>query len=76
MNYNGEVITNYIGCFENFQEDWTSISDYLYSYKEFPQIIANNTRKHHTTYYKKRIKSIIHNRLALDTVFFVTNFAK
>ena len=75
-NEKGKVLTDFIGRFENLQEDFNTVCDKI----EIPQHQlphCNKTNhKHYTEYYDAELREIIANRFREDIEYFGYKFGE
>ena len=75
VNPHGDVIVDYIGKYENLQDDWATISSRLGIDRELPQVNVNrNKTRHYTEYYSRKTRNTIYERFAIDIEYFGYKF--
>ena len=71
----GDVIVDFIGKFENLQDDWERVALKLGINRELPKINVNPVkRRHYTEYYSDKTKKIISERFSVDIEYFGYEF--
>ena len=70
----GDIVVDYIGKFENIDEDWEKISKQLGINASLPKLNVNPDKKHYTEYYTDKTKEIIKKRFAEDIEYFEYEF--
>lgn len=66
-NENGEIMVDYIGRFENFQQDWDYICENVFHHKYIlPHENRSNHRKDYMSYYDEKTKQIVFNYYKKD----------
>ena len=75
VNPHGDVIVNFIGKFENLQDDWGKVSSRLGINRELPKLNVNPEKiRHYTEYYSDKTRKIILERFAVDIEYFNYEF--
>jgi len=75
VNPHGDVIVDFIGKFENLQDDWGKISLKLEADRELPKVNVNpDKRRHYTEYYTSKTRRIVLERFAVDIEYFGYEF--
>lgn len=75
VNPHGDVIVDFIGKYENLQNDWRKVSLKLGINQELPKKNVNLQKtKNYTEYYSDKTRKIILNRFAVDIEYFGYEF--
>ncbi len=75
VNPHGDVIVDFIGRFEHFDDDWKEISHKLGIESELPRLNVNPEKElHYTEYYTDKTKEIVRKRFAIDIDYFGYEF--
>jgi hypothetical protein len=70
----GNVLVDFIGRFENLQDDWAYIAKKLRIDKPLPHKRLNPKKKHYTEYYTDKTKEIIAEKFKVDIEYFDYKF--
>lgn len=78
LDQNQEVAVDFIGKFENLNEDWEIIRKKLGVDKKLPHknINQSSDRKHYTDYYTEKTKDIIREKFIKDIEYFNYKFGE
>ncbi len=75
VNPHGDKLVDFIGKFDNLQDDWKFIAKRLGVSSELPHKQKDPIRKkHYTEYYSKKTKDIIEDRFRIDIDYFEYKF--
>ena len=73
---NGEILADFIGRFENLEEDWKYVANKIGVCDTLPQKNSNphKPKKHYSTYYTPKTKQIIEEKFKEDIEYFGYSF--
>lgn len=75
VNPHGEVMVDFIGRFENLQNDWAKVASKLGANRELSRVNVNpDSRQHYTEYYTDKTRKIVLERFAVDIEYFGYEF--
>ncbi len=77
LDENGKVIVDFIGKFENLEDDYEIVMKKLGISKKLPHANnGNNSKLHYTEYYSSKTKDIIAKKFKVDIEYFGYEFGK
>ena len=77
VNPHGDVIVDFIGKYENLENDWAKVARKLGIHGELPALNVNAGRtRDYTKYYSDRTKRIVSERFAVDIEYFGYKFGE
>jgi hypothetical protein len=72
---NGQLLVDFVGRFENLEEDWKTISKRINLPKALPHKNRNHAKKqHYTEYYTPATQQIIQEKFRTDIEYFQYQF--
>lgn len=77
MNYDDEPLVNFIGRFENFQDDWLYVLDQIgLDHVPLPRsnVTTRRKNKHYREYYTDQTRDIVHRMLLKEIEYFGYEF--
>jgi hypothetical protein len=73
----GNVLVDFIGRFENLQDDWATVAEKLGLPGKLPHVNANpDARKPYTEYYTKKTRELIEYKFRVDIDYFGYQFGE
>lgn len=73
----GNLLVDYIGKFENLEDDWKYISRKLGINMELPHVNKNPRKnRHYTEFYSEETRDIIRRKFSIDIEYFDYRFGK
>jgi len=72
---NGNVLADFIGKFEQLDEDWAFVAKKLGVSEKLPHRRENPRARHYTEYYTPQTRDIIANKFRVDIEHFGYEFA-
>ena len=71
---NGNVLVDFIGKFENLEDDWATVSGKLELTQDLPHKKRSSRSRHYTEYYSATTQKIIENKFRVDIEYFGYEF--
>jgi hypothetical protein len=77
VNPSGDVIVDFIGKYENLEDDWARVAQKLAIHEPLPKVNVNTDRvRDYTAYYSEKSRRIVAERFAVDIEHFGYRFGE